>query len=263
MILSPDDDAALSVPLGEDEEDVLNELSISPSTKSLAFASDNGSVGVMNLVTREVSRMKKQHGSICSSVKFIPDRPTELVSGGYDSGLLHFDFVQRNVLSSFDITATPTENAVSLSPPFILSTAVSSTGLIAASTADGRLWLGTGGDKSHPSNSKPGKKRTRKWEGLRAEDGLFVQVAEGPVVACAFVNDQTLVTSTLLGKLAQQSISYKPAGALQVHTTWNAEVSVVAKVNALSVNGRYLLVGGISKDHKGAVEIWSSTQNSG
>ena len=35
---------------------------------------------------------------------FIPDRPSELVSGGYDSALLHFDIGQGNILSRFDIS---------------------------------------------------------------------------------------------------------------------------------------------------------------
>jgi len=36
---------------------------------------------------------------ICGSVKFIPDRPRELVSGGYDTYLLHFDIVKGRVLT--------------------------------------------------------------------------------------------------------------------------------------------------------------------
>ena len=40
---------------------------------------------------------------ICGTVKFIPDRPRELVSGGYDTAILHFDFLQGNLLSRRDI----------------------------------------------------------------------------------------------------------------------------------------------------------------
>jgi len=36
---------------------------------------------------------------VCATVKFVPDRPRELVSGGYDTALLHFDFTQGKVLS--------------------------------------------------------------------------------------------------------------------------------------------------------------------
>ena len=43
------------------------------------------------------------YGQICGSVKFIPDRPREIVSGGYDTEILHFDFVQNDVLSRLKI----------------------------------------------------------------------------------------------------------------------------------------------------------------
>ncbi|KAK7693774.1 hypothetical protein QCA50_003346 [Cerrena zonata] len=195
------EDALNEVQLGEDDEDVLNELSINHSKKVLTFCSDNGTVGVLDLTDNRITRMKNKHGSISSSVKFVPDRPAEIVSGGYDSAMLHFDHSQRNQLSQLDIAATPPESGISLSPPFVLSTAISSTGLIAAGIADGRLWIGSGGDKLSPINSKPGKKRARKWGGLQEENGTFLRIAEGPVVACAFVNDQTLVTASLLGKL--------------------------------------------------------------
>ena len=56
---------------------------------------------------------------------------------------------------------------------------ISANSLAAISTADGRLWLGGGGEK------RPGtkKKRSRKWEGLKDNEGTWMQVAEGPVVA--------------------------------------------------------------------------------
>lgn len=74
---------------------------------------------------------------------------------------------------------------MSLSPPFILSLVVSDTGLIAAGTADGRLWLGRGGEKIPPSSSaisKTKKKKKKYWEGLKDDESSEWIVAEGPVV---------------------------------------------------------------------------------
>jgi hypothetical protein len=72
---------------------------------------------------------------------------------------------------------------VTLSPPFILSTAISSTGILVAGTADGRIWIGTGGEKRHAgAGSISKKKRSRKWEGLKEDEGLSMKIAEGPVV---------------------------------------------------------------------------------
>jgi|ERR1700722_5389198 len=136
---------------------------------------------------------------ICGTIKFIPDRPSELVSGGYDQALLHFDFLQCKLVSRRNLgeppcsmsvvlrayghseAALPFVGGMSLSPPFVVSTAMSSTGILAAGTADGRLWLGFGGERYLASPSK--KRRSRKWAGLREADELMIHVAEGPVVA--------------------------------------------------------------------------------
>lgn len=66
---------------------------------------------------------------------------------------------------------------MSLSPPFVLCLSVSSTGAVAAGTADGHIWIGLGGDK------RVSVKKTRKWGGLREDTGLFTKIADGPVVA--------------------------------------------------------------------------------
>lgn len=66
-----------------------------------------------------------------------------------------------------------------------------------------------------------------------------------------------LLTSTLLGKLARHDISYDDQQKLHVNTTWTAEVQSLAKVNGIALNDKYLAVGGITKDGKGSVEIWS------
>ncbi|PCH37860.1 hypothetical protein WOLCODRAFT_135884 [Wolfiporia cocos MD-104 SS10] len=255
LIIAPED-ATASVTLGEDEEDVLNELSISDNGQYLAFSTDGGSAGVIELSTVKVTRMKTRHSNICGSVKFIPGRPSELVSGGYDSALLHYDFAQGRTLSRYDITAAPPSSGISLSPPFILSTAISPTALFAAGTADGRVWLGGGGEK-RASSAK--KKRSRKWEGLKEDEGVWMQVAEGPIVAVAFCGMSTLYTCTLLGTLARYQISRNEGGNLHSERTWSAEAKAIEKVNAISINEKWLVVGGLDKAGKGVAEVWDVT----
>ena len=128
-------------------------------------------------------------------MRFVPNRPNEILSAGYDSVLLHFDIIQGSVHSRFNIgeevfvdqgnplfrrflAGLPPSSGVSLSPPFVHSVAFSEHGAVIASTADGRVWVGRGGDKSIAS-----KKKRRKWEGLREDAGSWVSVAEGPVVS--------------------------------------------------------------------------------
>jgi hypothetical protein len=93
------------------------------------------------------------------------------------------------MLTTTRIAAVPPESGVSLSPPFILSTAVSSTGIIAAGTADGRIWIGTGGEKCPAASGSGGKKKkSRKWEGLKEDEGLSMKIAEGPVVGLCVIS---------------------------------------------------------------------------
>ena len=62
----------------------------------------------------------------------------------------------------------------------MLCLSFSSTGAIAAGTADGYLWIGLGGDK------RVSVKKTRKWGGLREDMStmsLSTKIADGPIVA--------------------------------------------------------------------------------
>ena len=82
----------------------------------------------------------------------------------------------------FYLASPPPSSGISLSPPFILSLSMSASGLIAAGTADGRVWIGGGGEKrSGVASGK--KKRNRKWEGLKDDEAFTTKIAEGPVVA--------------------------------------------------------------------------------
>lgn len=81
IILTPVD-AVLNLELGEDDEDVLNEvcvwkthrrflplnrisqLALSSNNKTLAFSSDSGTVGVVDIFTRNITRMKVKHNSV-------------------------------------------------------------------------------------------------------------------------------------------------------------------------------------------------------
>ncbi|KAI0763695.1 hypothetical protein BC629DRAFT_1443150 [Irpex lacteus] len=237
-------DASVELLLGQDKEDVLNELSISDNKKYLGFSTDAGTVGVVELENQRITRMKVAHSNICSSVKFIPDRPSEIVSGGYDSALLHFDFKQRSVLSRFDIGTR--------SPAYYRCIYVASICPINISfldwidrcnNRDGRVWLGAGADKASPAEKK---KRSRKWEGLRESSGIFTQVADGPVVASAFTASATLITCSLLGKISQHVVTYNEIPFL----------SLTRNVNAIDASPHWLTIGGFSEDGKGVLEVW-------
>ena len=236
-----------------------------------------------NLVKSE-SRLSCIH-KICGAVRFIPNRPNEILSAGYDSAMLHFDITRRTVLSRFDIgresavgrvalliqhplAGLPPSSEVSLSPPFIHCIALSEYGAVAASTADDRVWVGRGGDKSIASK----KRRHRKWEGLREDEGNWVLVAEGPVVSVCvdnvhqpiynpikssnrrnFAGSENLVVCTLLGSLSRYDVG---VGSTEAEMIWSRHVEQLAKVNCMRSNEKYVVVGGFSNDGKGLVEVY-------
>jgi len=217
---------------------------------------DSGVVGVVDLSNNSITKMESKHDSICGSVQFVPDRPRELVSGGYDTKLLHFDYVQRKVLSRRQMDPYVVVGGMGLSPPFIMSMAMSNTGVLAAGTADGRLWLGFKGDKAAHSGKGP-RKKSKKWEGLDEDEALLIKVAEGPIVAMAFSDSRTLTISTLLGNLTQCHLLHDgEEGSVVLQQLWQKKSLGLEKVNALIVDEKRIIVGGLSADGRGVIEIW-------
>lgn len=199
--------------------------------------------------------MKTHHSNICGTLKFVPDRPRELVSGGYDSALLHFDFLQGAVLSRHEIGAIPPSSGISLSPPFILSLAISPTGVAAGGTADGRIWVGLGGEKA--SSGTSGKKK-KKWGGLKAEASFASKTAEGPIVALTFTGARRVVSVTLLGQVAQHNII--GTTELSLEYEWSLQTKAVAKANALAVSRDKIVIGGLTSEGRGVTEVWLRTE---
>ncbi|KAG6876465.1 hypothetical protein C0993_002855 [Termitomyces sp. T159_Od127] len=202
--------------------------------------------------------MKSKHESICGCVKFIPDRPRELVSGGYDTALLHFDYYEGKPLSTRKIPPYQVVGGMALSPPFIVSIAISSTGIIAAGTADGRLMIGCGGYKAPKGKDSGGKKkRSRKWDGLDNDEEVVTKIAEGPLVALTFEGSNILTISTLLGVMTRYEVVYDyDEGSVTLDKIWEQETQSVKKVNALVVDENRVIVGGLTSEGKGVIEIW-------
>jgi len=147
----------------------------------------------------------------------------------------------------------PPSDAVSLSPPFIHSISLAPSSALAAGTADGRIWFGHGGEKRALPGNK--KKRSRKWEGLTFEEGLFTKVAEGPVVAVMFNDSSRLTACTLLGKIVHYALH---DGSWTV--TWETYVKQLTKVNSMQTQENLIAVGGFDAGGKGVVEVFHIPQ---
>lgn len=252
-------DAHTELVIGADDNDLVNELTINARGDRLAYCLDSGAVGVIDLSNNKVVRMKKSHDSVCGSVKFIPDRPSELVSGGFDSAVLHFDFLQASLLSRDDLGATASSFGFSMSPPFIVSLSISPTGIIAAGTADGRVYVGTSGEKS--SQAGVGRQqRRRKWEGLRSDGRIVTEVAQGPITGTAFISPREFLTCTLLGSVTSHEICGSTVdSSLSVKPKWNHSAESIFKVNAFVTIGDLVIIGGFQKDGGGIIEVWRKT----
>lgn len=161
-----------------------------------------------------------------------------------------------------------------MSPPFVLSLSMSPTGIIAAGTADGRLYVGTSGEKSLEAPGSQ-QRRQRKWKGLKMDGRIVANVAEGPIVGLyvyshsllkdihpicrAFTDSRELVTCTLLGKVAQYQICGSASGgALKLEPQWIGESKDNHKVNSIAFSGGSVVIGGFRKDGTGVIEIWST-----
>ncbi|EJD02384.1 WD40 repeat-like protein [Fomitiporia mediterranea MF3/22] len=254
-------DANFTKEIGQDDEDVVNQLALSANRAYFACTTDAGSVYVLDLGSDEVSKMKTSHDSIAWTASFIPDRPSELVTGGYDCVLFLHDFKLRTLLSRLEITPTPSlAPGISSLPPFITALALSAQGVAAIGTADGRIWVGLGGMKSlfttTGSGSGSGKKgkrnKSKKWGGLNEEDGFFVKLGESLVAGLLFVAPDTLLSCTVHGKLElhqltrntppsstststsrRQPQDITPVGGLR--SFWSGQSSLT-KVDALSLS---------------------------
>lgn len=74
------------------------------------------------------------------------------------------------------------------------------------------------------------------------------------------MSENTFLTCTLLGKLAQHGIIYD-GEKVEVETVWVSEVHSLEKVSAMAVSDDWIAIAGFGKDEKGLVEVWSTTQS--
>ncbi|KAJ2971280.1 hypothetical protein NUW54_g12539 [Trametes sanguinea] len=96
---------------------------------------------------------------------------------------------------------------------------------------------------------------------FKEDEGLWVQVADGPVVSTVFRDAERLLTCSLLGSIAEFKISRDSSGMLQAEKTWSSSTSSMEKVNAIAASQFRLVIGGFGKDGKGVVEVWRNGES--
>lgn len=79
----------------------INEVTFHPKGTYLSACDDAGDIAVIDTSKGQLYRtLTKQHENICSSVKFHPRKPWELISGGLDCRVIRWDFNRGRPLSS-------------------------------------------------------------------------------------------------------------------------------------------------------------------
>ncbi|XP_021907582.1 WD repeat-containing protein 53 [Carica papaya] len=88
-------DGASWKPLGSYNynKDEINQIACNSRSSFLASADDTGDVKIIDIHQHCIYKtLRAGHASICSSVQFIPWRPWEVITGGFDSKLIMWDF---------------------------------------------------------------------------------------------------------------------------------------------------------------------------
>lgn len=113
-------------------EEEINEITLNEKENFLAAAEDSNNIKIINLSDSKVFKTLRKHTNICSTVRFRPHRPWELLSGGYDSKLIQWDFGKSRAYCIMDMQemgCVPDElDSYLVNPPFVHSIAVSMTG---------------------------------------------------------------------------------------------------------------------------------------
>ena len=72
-----------------------------------------------------------------------------------------------------------------------------------------------------------------------------------------FDDSGILTISTLLGVMTRYCLIYdQEEGSIELDKTWQKKADSVGKVNALVVDEKRVIVGGLKADGKGVFEIW-------
>mmetsp|Transcript_47347 Transcript_47347/g.125706 ORF Transcript_47347/g.125706 Transcript_47347/m.125706 type:complete len:231 (-) Transcript_47347:26-718(-) len=84
--------------------DEVNHLCFQFDGSLLAAADDSGDIILYDLRMMNIfKKLKRKHSNICTKVLFRPGKPADLISGGLDGQLLHWNINKGKPLNSYDM----------------------------------------------------------------------------------------------------------------------------------------------------------------
>jgi len=86
-------------------QEEVNEIDVHPKGNFLSSCDDGGDIKVIDVGNAKLFKtLSRQHSNICSTVKFHPRKPWELISGGLDCNLVRWDFNRGRALSPISVS---------------------------------------------------------------------------------------------------------------------------------------------------------------
>lgn len=86
-------------------QEEVNEIDVHPKGNFLSSCDDGGDIKVIDVGNAKLFKtLSRQHSNICSTVKFHPRKPWELISGGLDCNLVRWDFNRGRALSHISVS---------------------------------------------------------------------------------------------------------------------------------------------------------------
>lgn len=107
------------------EQDI-NQLDVHSNGHLVCVCDDSGDVRVFDVKSFSLLKTLRSHDNICSTVKFVPRKPWELISGGLDCKLIRWDFNRGRpltILNQVDLLPNSDDTDVSgnysINPPMV------------------------------------------------------------------------------------------------------------------------------------------------
>lgn len=125
-----------------ENEDEINDVTVSNSGQFAASCDDSGEIKIYDLRQRRLYRtLRRSHTNICSSAQFHPQRNTQLVSGGLDAYLVLWDFSRARALDRVLLMDSSSRGQF-VNPPLVHSVSFNQSGdAVAAALGNGCVGL--------------------------------------------------------------------------------------------------------------------------
>ncbi|VDI04364.1 Hypothetical predicted protein [Mytilus galloprovincialis] len=129
----------------EFNQEEINQIVLDEKEKYLAACDDSGEIKIVDLYDKKVFKtLRSKHTNICSTACFRPRKPWEIITGGLDSKLIHWDFSRPKCVDQFNMQELQSVNAEGdaymFNPPLVHNLAASLDGhYLAAALENGHV----------------------------------------------------------------------------------------------------------------------------